>query len=62
MGFGAEMDKKKATQYYELAAMNGDVMTRRDLGCTEVDAGKIGRARNTFYLQQGQGINRLWTR
>ena len=33
VGRGVEVDKKKAKYYYELAAMNGDVQARYNLGC-----------------------------
>ena len=37
------MDKKKATHYYELAAMNGNVGARHNLGRMEADAGNVHR-------------------
>ena len=43
-GRGVEIDKKKAMYYYELAAMNGHVMARHNLGMTEGRAGNIQRA------------------
>ena len=30
-----EIDEKKAEHYYELAAMNGSVHARHNLGCAE---------------------------
>ena len=43
-GFGVEVDKKKAKDYYELAAMSGDVHARHNLGCSEENAGNHRRA------------------
>ena len=43
-GTGVERDKTKATYYYELAAMNGSVYARHNLGCNEWQAGNIDRA------------------
>ena len=43
-GDGVEIDEKKATQYYELAAMNGSVSARNNLGCSEAQAGNYKRA------------------
>jgi len=49
-GEGVEVDKKKAKHYWELAAMNGDVFARHNLGCDELEAGNIGRAMKHFIL------------
>ena len=38
------IDKKKAKHYHELAAMNGDIMARYNLGCLEGQAGNYQRA------------------
>ena len=43
---GAEVDKKKARHYYELAAMGGDVCARHNLGISEEDTGNWDRALN----------------
>ena len=43
-GRGVEVDKKKATHYYELAAMGGDSIARHNLGNNEVRAGSFDRA------------------
>ena len=43
-GRGVEMDKKKAIYYYELAAMGGNEVARKNLGCIEEDAGNADRA------------------
>ena len=38
-GRAVEVDKKKAKYYYELAAINGDIKARHNLGCMEGTAG-----------------------
>ena len=43
-GDGMEIDKKKAKHYYELAAINGSVQARNNLGCLEGRAGNTQRA------------------
>ena len=43
-GQGVEVDKKKAKHYWELAAMNGSISARYNLGCMEEDAGNHRRA------------------
>ena len=43
-GNGVKIDMNKAQNYYELAAMNGSVMSRYILGDMEVEAGNIKRA------------------
>jgi len=43
-GRGVEIDKKKAHNYYELAAMGGNVNARYNLGLEEVHAGNFDRA------------------
>ena len=43
-GDGMEIDKKKAKHYNELAAMNGDVTARYNLGCSEGQDGNHHRA------------------
>ena len=49
------MDKKKAKHYYELAAMNGNVEARHNLGCMEVDADNIARAKKHYILAARAG-------
>ena len=57
-GQGVEVDKKKAKQYYELAAMKGSVNARLNLACTEAKAyslteakaGKLERALKHFMI------------
>ena len=43
-GRGVERDMKKATHYFELAAMGGDAMSRHNLGIFEIKAGNYERA------------------
>ena len=43
-GMGVEIDKKKAKHYWELAAMNGSVRARNNLGALEFQAGNYHRA------------------
>jgi len=43
-GYGVEVDIEKAKYYYELAAMNGSIKARHNLGCTEGAAGDEQRA------------------
>ena len=54
-GNGAEIDKKKAKHYYELAAMNGDVAARHNLGCLEGQAGNHQRAMKHFIISARAG-------
>jgi len=44
IGNGLGMDEKKAKYYFELAAMNGSVNARHNLGCLEREAGNHHRA------------------
>ena len=43
-GEGVNIDRKKARHYYELAAINGDVEARHELGLIDGKAGKNHRA------------------
>jgi TPR repeat protein len=54
-GDGVDMDKKKANHLYELAAMNGDVYARYNLGVVEERAGNIDRAMKHFVLSARTG-------
>ena len=54
-GEGVEVDKKKAKHFYELAAMNGDVHARHNLGCMEVEVGNYRRAMKHFILAAKAG-------
>jgi len=57
-GRGVEVDKKKAKHYWELAAMNGDVIARHSLGCDELEAGNDHRAMQHFILAAKAGFKR----
>ena len=54
-GLGVEKDLKKATYYYELAAMGGDAGARANLGVTEAHAGNFDRAVKHFMISVGAG-------
>ena len=54
-GMGVEIDKKKAKHYYELAAMNGNVIARHNLGCMEYNAGNHQRAFKHFIISAKTG-------
>ena len=54
-GRGVEVDEKKAKHYSELAAMNGSVIARYNLGCWEERAGNIDRAYKHFILAAKAG-------
>ena len=43
-GNGVEVDKKKAKHYYEVAAMNGEIQARNNIGALEGNAGNHQRA------------------
>ena len=43
-GWGVEVDKEKAKHFWELAAMNGNILGRHNLGCIEGMAGNEHRA------------------
>ena len=54
-GNGVEVDKKKAMYYYELAAMNGHMKARHNLGCNELEAGNHQRAMKHLLLAAKAG-------
>jgi len=54
-GRGAEIDKRKAVHYYELAAIGGDVSARHNLGIVEYRGGNIDRALKHFLIGAGGG-------
>jgi uncharacterized protein len=54
-GKGVEVDKKKAKHYYELAAMNGSVQARHNLGADEYEAGNYHRAFKHFIISARAG-------
>ena len=57
LGDGAEIDKKKARHYYELAAMGGDADARHNVGCEEGQAGNIDLALRHFMIAVKGGSN-----
>ena len=56
-GEGVEINKKKATHYFELAAMRGDVYARYNLGAVEQNAGNVDRALKHHMIAVGSGHN-----
>ena len=54
-GKGVEMDKKKADNYFKLAAMAGNVISRYNLGNSEVRAGNMNRALKHYMIAAGDG-------
>ena len=54
-GMGAEMDRKKAKYYYELAAMNGNVNARYNLARLETQAGNHNRAMKHLIIASNAG-------
>ena len=54
-GDGVEIDMKKAKYYYELAAMNGDVVARYNIGCLEGQAGNYQRAMKHLVISARSG-------
>ena len=54
-GRGVEVDKKKAKHYFELAAMNGHIKARHNLGCLENEAGNTDRAIKHFIIAARAG-------
>ena len=57
-GEGVEVDEKKATHYYELAAIGGNVQARHNLGIDEEDAGNFDRAIKHYIIAAGGGHNK----
>ena len=55
-GRGVEVDKKKAKNYWELAAMYGDVYARHNLGCEEFEAANYHRAYKHIILSANTGF------
>ena len=51
------MDMKKATHYYELAAMRGHVKARHNLGIVEENAGNMDRAMKHYMISAGAGCD-----
>ena len=54
-GEGVEIDMKKAKHFFELAAVNGHVKARHNLGCMEGRAGNIQRAFKHFLIAARSG-------
>ena len=54
-GLGIELDEKKANHYFELAAMNGHVEARHNLGCLELEDGNNQRAFKHFLIAARSG-------
>ena len=54
-GRGVEVDKKRAINFYELAAINGNVQARHNLGSVESKAGNHYRAMKHFLLAARAG-------
>ena len=57
-GDGVEIDKKKSIQFYQLAAMKGDVFARYNLGATELKAGDFHRAYKHFMISARAGYTK----
>ena len=55
-GRGVGVDMKKAKHYFELAAMNGHVQARYNIGCLEGEAGNDHRALKHFILAARAGF------
>ena len=55
-GDGVAIDKKKAKHYYELAAMNGDVEARHNLGCMEGQTGNHKQAMKHLMISASAGL------
>ena len=55
VGRGVAIDKKKAIHYWELAAMNGHIMARHNLGCSDWNTGNYDRAFRHFILAARAG-------
>ena len=58
-GRGADVDKKRATHYYELAAMRGNSMARHNLGSAEAHEGNWDRALKHFMISAKDGGTRF---
>jgi len=60
-GEGVEVDKKKATYYYELAAMRGNAPARNNLGVIEYKRGNVNRALKHYTIAAEDGISQSLT-
>ena len=56
-GRGVEVDHLKAVQYYELAAMRGNVIARQNLGYYELRLGNMNRALKHYMIAVRDGNN-----
>ena len=56
LGRGVEVDMKKAKHYYELAAINGHVIARHNLGCIEEQDDNYQRANKHFIILASAGF------
>ena len=56
-GRGVERDESKAEHYYEIAAMDGNVPARHNLGNSEARAGNWDRAFKHYMIAAGVGFN-----
>jgi len=56
-GIGVNVDRKKAKQYIELAAMRGHAMARASLGCMEFEDGNVDRAMKHWKLSARIGFD-----
>ena len=56
-GRGVEVDEEKAKHYWELAAVNGNVKARNNLGALEWRAGNPHRATKHFILASRAGLD-----
>ena len=54
-GMVVTIDKKKAKHFYELAAMNGHIKARHNLGATEYNIGNYDRACKHYILAARAG-------
>jgi len=57
-GEGVEVDKEKATYYYELAAMKGSVFARSNLGIIEHRSGNMDRALRHYMIAVRSGYSK----
>ena len=57
-GNGVEIDSKKAKYYFELAAMNGHIRARHNLGGIEYKAGNVDRAMKHWMIAAKVGSER----
>jgi len=57
LGEGVQEDEKKATHYFELAAMGGDAMARHSLACLEGKSGNTDRALKHFMILARGGLS-----